>query len=246
MNATLDPNAGDRPSRAWAAVAVYAVAMAWVEAAVVLDLRTLVNRLEPYRPDPLPLVPGVGGAELIREAATLLMLMTVGWLAGRGWRRRFAFFALGFGVWDIFYYVFLRLLTGWPRSLWDWDILFLLPLPWWGPVLAPVMIAALLVAGGVLVGCYDRPERPLWPRRPTLILGGLGALLALGVFMADALRAAPGGIEAVRQVLPVRFAWWLFLPAWLAMSAPVLEVAWQASRRRPDPDRRACRLSTHA
>jgi hypothetical protein len=55
---------------------------------------------------------------------------------------------LAFGVWDIFYYVFLKVLTGWPHSLMDWDILFLLPLPWWGPVIAPVSIAVLMILWG--------------------------------------------------------------------------------------------------
>ena len=55
----------------------------------------------------------------------------------------FAGFVVVFGVWDIFYYVFLRVLVTWPASLLDWDILFLIPLPWVGPVLAPVLIAGM-------------------------------------------------------------------------------------------------------
>ena len=112
-------------------VAVFAVAMAWVEAAVVFYLRRLVDRIEPYQPNPLPIAGDLGGAELVREAATLVMLLAVGWLAGRAWRTRLGFFLAAFGVWDIFYYVFLRAMTGWPHSLFDWDVLFLIPLPWW-------------------------------------------------------------------------------------------------------------------
>ena len=63
-------------------VAGFAVAMAWLESAVVFYLRTLVNRIEPYQPNPLPIADAIGGAELVREAATLVMLLTVGWLAG--------------------------------------------------------------------------------------------------------------------------------------------------------------------
>ena len=75
----------------------------------------------------------------MREAATLVMLLAVGMLAGADVAPRLGYTAIAFGVWDIFYYVFLRVIGGWPRSLFDWDILFLLPLPWWGPVLAPVL-----------------------------------------------------------------------------------------------------------
>src|SRR6266446_4691280 len=135
----------------WWVVVAFAIAMASVEAAVVLYLRTLTNRIDPYQPNPLPEFGGLEFAEMIREAATLVMLLGVGWLAGRIWRVRLAYALIGFGVWDIFYYVFLKVLTGWPRGLGDWDILFLLPLPWWGPVLAPVCIAMLMVFWGTLV-----------------------------------------------------------------------------------------------
>ena len=72
----------------WAIVILFAAAMAWVESAVVVDLRTLVGRLQPYQADPLPQSANLGQTELVREAATLVMLVTVGWLAGRTRRRR--------------------------------------------------------------------------------------------------------------------------------------------------------------
>jgi hypothetical protein len=128
-------------------------------------------------------------------------------------------------VWDLAYYLFLRIVSGWPRSLFDWDVLFLIPLPWWGPVLAPALIALLMIIGGGLLGEFDRPRQPLWPGRVGVGCGALGVLLALGVFMADAVRALPGGEPAVRDVLPVRFPWPLFLVAWGLMAAPVVELA---------------------
>jgi len=124
-------------------VVVYAIAMAWVESAVVFYLRTMIDRIEPYQPDPFPVIGGFASIELPREFATLVMLFAVGLLAGRTWRARIGYAAIAFGVWDIFYYVFLKMMCDWPHSLLDWDILFLLPLPWWGPVLAPVLILPL-------------------------------------------------------------------------------------------------------
>ena len=150
----MKPN---RPERSrWLMVALYAVAMAWVEAAAVYYLRTLVNRIDPYQPNPLPIASGLGEAELVRELATLVMLFAVGWLAGATGRARIAYSAFAFGLWDIFYYVFLRIMTGRPRSLLDWDVLFLFPLPWWGPVWAPVSIALLMVLWGTAITQFER------------------------------------------------------------------------------------------
>jgi len=214
----------------WVLVTIFAIAMAWVEAAVVYDLRVLVNRLEPYQPDPLPMAGALGNIELVREAATLVMLAAVGCLAGSTVRARFAYTAIAFGIWDIFYYLCLRLMYGWPRSVFDWDVLFLLPLPWWGPVLAPTSIAVLLIAWGTLAtaspaAASGRSEPRLW------LAAGLGAALALYVFMADSLRAAPHGLEAVRAVLPTAFNWPMFLVALALMAAPVAPLLGMAGRR---------------
>ena len=122
----------------WWLVVLFAVAMAWLEAACVYYLRVMVDRLDPYQANPLPLHDAFGEVELVREAATLVMLFALGALAGRTWQTRLGYTAVAFGVWDIFYYVFLNVICDWPKSVFDWDILFLLPLPWWGPVLAPV------------------------------------------------------------------------------------------------------------
>ena len=203
----------------WAVVVAFAIAMAWVESASVFYLRALVDRIEPYQPNPLPISDALGYVELWREASTLVMLATLGTLAGRTWRRRVGYAAIAFGAWDISYYVFLRIMTGWPRTLLDWDILFLLPLPWWGPVIAPVSIAALMILWGTIAtqGDADQAEpRSAWA------LASAGIALALGVFMVDAWRALPHGREAILQVLPTQFQWLPFWVAVLLMAAPVL------------------------
>jgi hypothetical protein len=209
-------------------VAILAVAMAWVEAAVVLYLRVLVDRLQPYQMDPLPHFGGLGGAEIIREAATLAMLLSAGWLAGTNARTRLAYGAFAFGVWDIFYYVFLIPLTGWPTSLLDWDILFLIPIPWWGPVIAPVAISLLLMGGGMLVVLLDRRVRPAclsgWMWAPAL--AGIG--LVFYVFVAETLSAAGRGLPRAYEVLPVHFNWMAFLIGYGLMAVPVVEMARRA------------------
>lgn len=215
----------------WLIVVIFAAAMAWMESATVIYLRTLVGRIEPYQARPLPISVGLGETELVREAATLLMLLTVGWLAGRSWRSRLGYSMIAFGVWDILYYVFLAIIGGWPRSIMDWDVLFLIPLPWWGPVLAPTLIAAMMILGGTLVSQYDEPDRPMWPGRRAWLLNIAGVLLALVVFMSDAIQAIPGGVDAVRDVLPVSFNWPLFVVALILMAAPIVEVARQIGKR---------------
>jgi hypothetical protein len=206
----------------WAIVIVFAIAMAWVEAASVFYIRVLVDRIQPYQALPLQSMTGVlGTVELWREAATLVMIATLSLLAGRTWRRRAGYAALAFGAWDILYYVFLRLISGWPRTLLDWDILFLLPLPWWGPVLAPVSIALVMILWGTLVTQSDHAATDArWPG----LLGWIGIVLALTVFTIDAWRALPNGRDAALHVLPTRFNWPLFWVALLLMASPFVDL----------------------
>ncbi|MBW8865407.1 MAG: hypothetical protein JF609_10915 [Verrucomicrobia bacterium] len=217
----------------WWVVVIYAMAMAWVESAVVFYLRTMIDRIEPYQPNPLPMIGGFAPVELTRELATLVMLFTVGMLAGRTWRARIGYAVIAFGVWDIFYYVFLKMMCGWPHTLLDWDILFLLPMPWWGPVLAPVMISVLMIVWGTFASQIERNPTPMLSNWRAWILNFAGVTLALYVFMADTIAAAQRGLDAIRMVLPEKFNWSLFGIALLLMSAPVLQTGRQFLKRQP-------------
>jgi hypothetical protein len=207
----------------WWMIVLYAIAMAWVESAVVFYLRYMIDRIEPYQPEPLPIIGGFGAVELPREFATLVMLFAVGFLAGRTWRARLGYAAIAFGVWDIFYYVFLKMMCGWPHSLLDWDILFLLPLPWWGPVLAPVLISLLMILWGTFASQFERAHAPALSNWRAWVLNFAGVALALYVFMADAIAASHRGLDAIRTMLPQRFDWLAFGVALALMSAPVFQ-----------------------
>jgi hypothetical protein len=224
-----------KEAKRWWLVVAYAIAMAWVESAVVFYLRTMSHRIEPYQTDPLPLVAGLGRVEMVREAATLVMLFTIGMLAGKTWRSRWAYGAIAFGVWDIFYYVFLKVITRWPNSLTDWDVLFLLPLPWWGPVIAPVLIALLMIAWGTLASQWDHHfDYPLRAEWRAWFVNFAGMALALYVFMEDAIHVVSRGENALRAMLPQHFDWPLFILALVLMAAPVFASVRQiqhASRR---------------
>jgi hypothetical protein len=216
----------------WWMVVIYALAMAWVESAVVFYLRSMMNRIQPYQPNPLPVIGGFAPVELPRELATLVMLFAVGALAGRTWRARFGYALTAFGVWDIFYYVFLKMICNWPHSLLDWDILFLLPVPWWGPVLAPILISGLMVLWGTFASQFEPAYSSAPSNSPAWVLSFAGVVLALYVFMADSIAAAHFGLDAIRAVLPEKFNWVLFYLGLIFMPAPMVQNGWQYLTRR--------------
>lgn len=125
-------------------LALFSIAMGFMESAVAIYLRAM------YYPDgfAFPLMPmdaNILKTELLREAATIIMLVATGLISGKTPVQKFTFFLFCFGVWDICYYLFLKLLLNWPASLLTWDILFLLPFPWTGPVLAPCLLSLTMI-----------------------------------------------------------------------------------------------------
>jgi hypothetical protein len=182
-------------------LSLFSLAFGYIEAAVVVYLREL------YYPGgfhfPLAPIPArLLLTEVIREAATLLLLLSAAFLAVRTALRRFAVFAFCFGGWDLVYYLVLKLHLGWPATLLDWDILFLIPLPWIGPVLAPVLVSIALMAVAVVLLALplDQPS----PIRPVdwlvEIVAGLIIILSfLWNFPAIWSQAAPSC-----------YPWWLF------------------------------------
>ncbi len=144
----------------------FAAAFGFVEAAVVYDLRTLIGSPNAYRfghyhtllnlgfitfvsslHSLLP--PAVGRVEVVRESATMVMLLAVAWLAGRTARQRVGAYFVAFAVWDLTYYLYLRLIDGWPTSLFTRDVFFLVPVPWIGPVITPLLIFLVVLVIGV-------------------------------------------------------------------------------------------------
>ena len=191
-------------------VALFACAMAYLEAAVVVYLRRLLEVVEPWR-DPGVYDATIAAIEFGREAATLVMLAAVGWACGRNVRTRVAFALFAFGVWDILYYVWLKVLLGWPGSLFTPDILFLIPLPWWGPVITPVLVALVLAAAGAGVVALDDRGRAVRPRALDWALMAAGVGLILAAFMADALAALPASAEQLSGLRPGPFHWGVYV-----------------------------------
>jgi hypothetical protein len=182
----------------WTAIAVvaFAVAMAYLEAAVVVYLQgalaAQVGAIFPLRP--ASEAGDLMAIEAGREAATLVMLGAVGILAGRSGLERLAWSAVAFGAWDIGYYGWLFVFSGWPRSLGTTDLLFLLPVPWVGPVWSPVAVSAALVAVGMAGARLVRRGARLRLTRRDWLLGLAGGLLVILSYTLDAGRVMDGGL----------------------------------------------------
>lgn len=165
-------------------ILVFGIAMALVEAAVVLYLRAL------YYPEgfafPLRMITVRHFiVELGRETATIFMLVSVAALSGKRFWEKFAYFIICFGFWDIFYYLWLKIALGWPSSLLDWDMLFLIPLPWIGPVIAPISIAIMMILAGLLITALYKRGYDFRPPFLTWVLTIIGTLTILYSFMRD-------------------------------------------------------------
>ena len=146
------------------ALALFAIAMGWLEGVVVVYIRTMIGIAHgPVAPDPgeiaarLHAIPWLMATEQTRELATVVMLVAVAWIAARAWRSRLGAFLVCFGVWDITYYVALYALLRWPPSLATRDVLFLIPpSPFWvQPVWAPVAISCAMIASGAALYLRD-------------------------------------------------------------------------------------------
>ncbi len=189
---------------------IYAIAMAYLESAIVLYLRRL------YYPQgftfPLVIIdlPTLL-LELGREAATIVMLATFGMAAGRTKVGKLAYFLLLFGVWDIGYYLWLKVFIDWPDSLLTWDVLFLIPVPWAGPVLAPVTVAVTMIGMGLVMLHLER-------RGPVLPAGGLcwstqgiACVLVIVSFTMDVVPRLPDNGALLSQWHPTWYRWWMLI-----------------------------------
>ncbi len=208
-----------------AGVLAFALAMAYLEAAVVVYLQAVfgarVGEIFPLRP--LEAVGDLIFIELGREAATLVMIAAVGILVGRTPTERLAWSAVVFGAWDIGYYLWLYVFSGWPPSLATPDLLFLIPAPWVGPVWAPVTVSLALVGFGLLAARREREGRPVVILRRHLVAGVGGGLVVVAAFLADAPRVTAGE-------LPGEFP----VPVFAAGLALAAAAAVDALRRRAD------------
>lgn len=196
-------------------VIIWAVAFAYVESSVVEYLRALYHPLSTGGFQfPLPTLHDLRMMgpeherrliiELGREFSTLIMPACVGLMAGKNARESWAHFLIAFGVWDIFYYIWLRIFIDWPQSLMTWDLLFLLPVPWVSPVTAPVLISLVMIASGITILLCESRNKPLRTRPFDWVIFTLGGVIVIVSFCWDYRVVMNGGI-------PLSFPWAIFL-----------------------------------
>jgi hypothetical protein len=154
------------------------------------------------------------------------MLAVAGFLAGRTRTERFGFFLFCFGIWDIFFYVFLKLFIGWPESLLTWDILFLIPVTWVGPVIAPVINSLTMIALAVFISYFTDKNIPTRIKKPEWVLLILGSFVIIISYTFDYLNfmlkrfSLSDFFDPSRQseilenatgYIPQAFPWWIFI-----------------------------------
>lgn len=213
----------DRPSlrRSFTALGLFGLTFGFIEAAVVVDLRAFYEPIHQQfvsagesdslfpllRLDQIEAAGPVASrlllVELARELATLGLLAAMALALGSSLISGLAGFVVAFGLWDLWYYVFLKLLLGWPASLMTWDLLFLWPVPWSAPVLAPVLVSLFAIAAGAFALVRESQGRPIAPRSTDWLALFVGAIVLVIAFCWDWRNVTAGG-------LPRPFRWDLY------------------------------------
>jgi len=220
-------------------LSLFAVAMGLLEDIVVVYMRAL------FYPEgfdfPLKIMPErITGIEMIRELSTLFMLGVVAWMAGKIFMRRLSAFIFLFGVWDIIYYIALWLFLDWPKSLLTWDILFLVPVTWIGPVLAPLICSVSMIFMAVLFEWLYKQRNKKFLRPVELFLIFAGAFLIFIAFIFDfssillkgnyltqffSLTKNQNFLNEITSFVPYNFRWEIFITGFISIfSALVLMI----------------------
>ena len=208
-----------------ALVSVFAIAMAFLEAVFVVYLRKLFYPAGFGFPAVFPLDPFIYTLELFREFATIVMLACIGWLAGRKFYEKLAYFLYSFAIWDIFYYVFLKVTIDWPSSLLTWDTLFLIPIQWVGPVLAPVLVSFTMIALAILIIRFSEKKKAVYlnAKEKCMIIAGYviilytflydySHLIIEGGFLSNLVNLLhdPRFHDVMMTYVPIKYNWVLF------------------------------------
>lgn len=222
-------------SRYYFLIGVFAIAMGALEAIVVVYLRQLYY---PVGFDfPLTMLTSrMVAVEWLREMATIVMLIAIGMIAGKTSLQRFAWFLYCFAIWDIFYYIWLKLLLNWPASLLTWDILFLIPVPWIGPVLAPVICSLTMILLAAMIIQIQRKDGSFTIKPVEWILMIVGVVIILVTFMWDytaiiindgllskfwALTNDTRLLSNILTFIPVSYSWIAFLAGEILILAAI-------------------------
>ncbi len=206
-------------------ISLFGISMAYFESSIVVYLREI------YYPEgfffPLKLLSrDIALTEFFREVMSILMILSVAWLAAKKFYPRVGWFLYIFAAWDIFYYVFLKILLGWPESFLTWDILFLIPTNWVGPVIAPILVSLVMASLGLSTVFFEKKHGQIWYNTIEWALFIAGAILLylsftweystyiLREFTMGEVIQKLGRPELTRlalEYMPTRFSWGLYI-----------------------------------
>lgn len=211
------------PFRTLLIVTLFFIALGYIESAVVIYMREILYPAG-FQFPLAPIQMDLAVTEIIREVATLVILVCIGFITGRTFSEGFAWFLYSFAIWDLFYYVFLKLLIGWPESLLTWDILFMIPTTWVGPVITPVIVSLTMMLLAMLLIYYNRKNEEVKIKRIEwcfLIAGSVILILSwtwdYSAFILEhytflEIWTVPGDelYNVASQYMPRKFYWSLF------------------------------------
>jgi len=223
-------------------VTLFTIAMGFMESAVVVYLRELYYKTGFVFPLK-QISPFIAKVEFFRELATIIMLIGIGIIAGKNKIQRFAYFVFAFAIWDLFYYVFLYVCLSWPQSLSTWDILFLIPVPWVGPVWAPCLLSLLMIVGSVFI-IFKTDKQNLF-RIPRLLWWLLifGALVCIISFMWDyfmfssrsgqiwSITSTKNLFSEIETYVPNEFNSGLFFTGFFLMLLPIVHLIYSSTKK---------------
>jgi hypothetical protein len=162
--------------------------------------------------------------EVSREAATLLMLVCIGWISGTNRNTRLAWFLYTFAIWDIFYYVFLKVFLNWPESIFTWDVLFLIPVMWVGPVWSPIVLSlTMIILAIVLLKVNIKGVIPLRANIWIMILGTIVCIFSFCLDPIMYLNTLPSAnwhdASAIfdGSYVPIKFPLWIFVGGFITI-----------------------------
>lgn len=224
---------------------VFGISFGFLEAIVVVYLRAI------YYPNgfsfPLTLLdPQMLKVEIVREICTIIMLATIGWILGKTKGERFSFFIFVFGVWDIFYYVALKIFLDWPQTILEWDVLFLIPITWIGPVLAPVICSIGMIIIALIYVYMQGKGYEIKFRSLQILLITLGVLIIIYTFIYDYLNLFTENNfwsdflylvekkefwDVIQSYIPEKFNWLLFFAGCILIGLNYLYAFLKAQRK---------------
>ncbi len=184
-------------------VILFAIAMGLLEAICVDYIRQII-----FPPDGnianTPISDFNFTLEAIRESMTIIMITTLSILAAFNWRTRLAMFFLAFGIWDIFYYVGLKIFLDWPATIMDWDTLFLIPVAWYSPIIVPILISTYFIIGSIFIIIHEGNGTKLKFSFSVVLLQFLGFAVWFYSFVKNSAMISENGY------INVEYSWALF------------------------------------